>query len=366
MSIFAEEVRRGGEGIRVAIKDSIDMEGIPTRFGSRAFAGAAPADRSAEIVDRILAAGCRIVGKTNLHEFAFGVTGINDWTGTPVNPRFPDLIPGGSSSGSAVAVAAGLADFAVGTDTGGSIRIPAACCGIFGLKPSFGRVSRAGVHPSYTTLDCVGGLAASLPLLVAGMRIIDPSFLPVATTRPRIGMVATDCAPEIGRAIRVMIDRAGLACAPVELHGMQDAYLAGMTVINAETWKAYAAYADSPSVGADVAKRLKAASATTAEDLKRAEAVRRSFRAEVDRALDDVEVLVLPSLPTLPPSLSVARANRTGAQLTAFVRPFNLSGHPALSVPVPATAMGPIALQVVGRHGSDELVCAVAELITRG
>src|ERR1019366_8897632 len=140
---FVLRLELGGEGPRVAVKDSIDIAGYPTRAGSAAFAAAAPALHHAAVVQALLDRGCRIVGKTNMHELAYGVTGINRWSGTPRNPRYPDRIPGGSSSGSAVAVAAGAVaaaapsdpphvgppvDFALGTDTGGSIRIPAACC----------------------------------------------------------------------------------------------------------------------------------------------------------------------------------------------------------------------------------------------
>ena len=134
------------------------------------------ATKNAEVVERILAADCQITAKTNLHELAFGITGINPVFGTAINPQYPDLIPGGSSSGSAAAVAAGLADFTLGTDTGGSIRMPAACCGVYGFKPTFNRVSRQGIHPAMSSLDCVGPFAASVAMIETAMQIIDPSF----------------------------------------------------------------------------------------------------------------------------------------------------------------------------------------------
>src|SRR5580698_6855331 len=146
-SVFVQTMDLGGDDLRVGVKDSIDIEGMPTRLACACFADAPPAERHAEVVRALLDAGCRIVGKTNMHELAYGVTGINRWTGTPVNPRAPERVPGGSSSGSAVAVAMQLVDFAVGTDTGGSIRIPSACCGVYGLKPTYGRVSRSGGQP---------------------------------------------------------------------------------------------------------------------------------------------------------------------------------------------------------------------------
>jgi amidase len=160
-SCFVKELTLGGGGPRVALKDTIDIAGERTVAGSPALADAPAARRHAAVVQRLLNAGCRIVGKTKLHELAFGVTGINDWAGTPLNIRYPDLVPRGSSSGSAAAVAAGVADFALGTDTGGSIRIPGACCGVVGFKPTFGRISRTGVLPAHSTLDCVGPFSSN-------------------------------------------------------------------------------------------------------------------------------------------------------------------------------------------------------------
>ena len=182
-SIFVQRLQLGGDGPRVGIKDSIDVAGFATRMGSACLADAPPAAQHAAVVRALLEAGCRIVGKTNLHELAYGVTGINRWSGTPANPRAPGRVPGGSSSGSAVAVAAGLVDFSLGTDTGGSIRIPAACCGVYGLKPSYGRVSRRGVHPSASSLDCVGPLGRDMPMIERAMAMIDPTFR--SQRRPR-------------------------------------------------------------------------------------------------------------------------------------------------------------------------------------
>ncbi len=135
----------------------------------------------ADVVANLLSAGCRIVGKTKMHELAYGMTGINAFEGTPINPRYPDRIPGGSSSGSAAAVAAGLVDFAIGTDTGGSIRQPAICCGVIGFKPTFGRVSRKGALPAQSSLDCIGPFARNLSMIERAMSAIDPTFQPRAS-----------------------------------------------------------------------------------------------------------------------------------------------------------------------------------------
>jgi amidase len=158
---------RDATGIRLAVKDLIDVEGVPTTAGSRALAEAArPADGDAACLAGARAAGAVIVGKANLHELAYGGAGINEWFGTPVNPLDPGLLPGGSSSGSAVAVASGEADLAYASDTGGSIRIPAAFCGITGLKTTHGRIPLAGVWPLAPSMDTIGPMARD----VAGYR----------------------------------------------------------------------------------------------------------------------------------------------------------------------------------------------------
>jgi amidase len=362
MSTFISEFLLGGSGKRVAIKDSIDIAGHPTRSGSRAFAEAPAASKNAEVVDAILDAGWQIVGKTNLHELAFGVTGINDWTGTPVNPQAPDRVPGGSSSGSASAVAAGLADIAIGTDTGGSVRVPAACCGVAGLKPTYGRVSRVGAHPLASSLDCVGPFARSMDDLIAAMQVICPGF--TAQGLPgegvRVGFLDVACDPHLQASLVAAADRAGWHRSHLHLSEFETAFAAGLTVINFENWAAFGHLTGKGLIGADVETRLLAASRTTREELAQAEAVRTAFTHQVDAALEDFAVLLLPTLPTLPPTLSEARAgSKAVAGMTPLVRPFNLSGHPALTVPVELDCGGlKVGLQIVGRKGQDEQVCA--------
>ncbi|MGW8465741.1 amidase [Pseudomonas sp. CLCA07] len=362
MSTFISEFLIGGSGKRVAIKDSIDIAGHATRSGSRAFADAAPATRNADVVDAILDAGWQIVGKTNMHELAFGVTGINDWTGTPINPQAPDRVPGGSSSGSAAAVAAGLTDIAIGTDTGGSVRVPAACCGIAGLKPTYGRVSRVGAHPAESSLDCVGPFAADMADLIAAMQVICPGFqvqgLP--SSNASVGFLEVDCDPHLQASLGAAADRAGWRRSNLHLSEFEAAFAAGLTVINFENWTAFGHLTGKGLIGADVEQRLLAASRTSAADLAQAEKVRARFSQQVDAALEQFAVLLLPTMPSLPPTLVEARsASKAVAGMTPLVRPFNLSGHPALTVPVELDCGGlKVGLQIVGRKGQDELVCA--------
>ena len=177
MTTFITRYETSGSGVRLAVKDLIDMEGERTTAGCRAVAErAVPAARDAVCLAGARAAGARIVGRTNLHELALGVTGVNEWYGTPVNPLDPTRVPGGSSSGSAVAVATGEADVAYGSDTGGSVRIPAACCGTAGLKTTWGRIPLDGVWPLAPSFDTVGPMARTVAGLVTGMQLLEPGF----------------------------------------------------------------------------------------------------------------------------------------------------------------------------------------------
>lgn len=364
---FIERYVMDGDGpadaLTVAVKDTIDLAGYPTRAGSRALEVAPPATANAAVIQSMLDAGCRIVGKTALHEFAYGMTGVNGWSGTPVNPLFPALIPGGSSSGSAAVVAAGLADVALGTDTGGSVRLPAACCGVFGLKPTYGRISRQGVSPAESSLDCVGPMAASMEALVAAMEAMDRSFHPanVPAEMPVLGMVRVTADPAVLTAVRLAVAASDATTKPVELPLLASAFQAGLVVINAETWAAFGHYLETGLIGFDVASRLAKARETTAHALADAEAVRSRFTGEVDQALAQVDVLVLPTLPGFPMTIAEALAGKVDLQASALVRPFNLSGHPALAIPLPPVDGRPVSLQLVGRKGEDAALCTVGQ-----
>lgn len=358
----------GGSGQTVVVKDCIDIAGTVTRCGSAALHNAAPAKAHAAVVETVLAADCRIIGKAAMHEFAFGMTGINETFGTPINPQWPDRIPGGSSSGSAVAVAAGLCDFAIGTDTGGSIRQPAICCGVYGLKPTFGRISRAGCHPAESSLDCVGVFARTAPGLTRAMAAVDPTFSRVdLTDAPRFARVQADLDETVGqRLIYGLME--GLPHADyITLDGMQEAFAASMTLIGAETRAALSGLlAQDAPMGADVKARLKAAQTITPEDVAEAERVRAQFTAEVDAALETVDALITPALPSVPPTLAEAGDAARVLSLTRFLRPFNLSGHPALVLPCAFTPGAlPMGLQIIGRKGDDARLCAVAEWMAK-
>ncbi|WP_322067209.1 amidase [Burkholderia ubonensis] len=365
MTGFIDTFTLGGPGPTIAIKDTIDIAGHPTRAASRALADARPAARHADVVRLLLDAGWQIAGKANMHELAFGMTGINDYTGTPVNPQDPARIPGGSSSGSASLVGLGVVDAALGTDTGGSIRGPAACCGVAGLKPTFGRVSRRGVAPADTTLDCVGPFARDVRTLAAVMAAIAPGFDLARSAAPvadcTIAHVIVDADPAIAAALDVAVRASGLRTHDVVLDSMPGAFTAGLAVINAETSHAFGHLVDTGKLGADLDARLRTAATTSLAALDAAEAVRARFTAQVDAALERADVLVLPTLPALPIRLDDARSGVSVIAMSSLIRPFNLSGHPAFSLPLPL-AGSPLkaGLQIVGRKGADEQVCALA------
>jgi amidase len=362
--VFVERMELGGVGPRVGVKDSIDIAGFATRMGSACLAEAPPARGHAAVVRTLLEAGCRIVGKTNMHELAYGVTGINGWSGTPANPRAPGRIPGGSSSGSAVAVAAELVDFSLGTDTGGSIRIPAACCGVYGLKPSFGRVSREGVHPGRSTLDCVGPMASSVPMIERAMALIDRTFKPhAAPQRATVGWVEVEANPGVIAAARSALAMTDIAVRSAALPSFAQAFAAGLVIIGAETWTAFGHLTQSERLGMDVRARLLASRGIGPAEVAAADTVRTAFRAEVDELLMRFDALALPTLPDLPLSLADAADARTAAlHSSCLVRPFNVSGHPAITLPITAEGL-PAGLQLVGRMREDEALCSLARTL---
>ncbi|MES5773725.1 amidase [Acinetobacter baumannii] len=362
MNIISQSVQKGSGKLKVMVKDTIDIQGLKTIAGSRALLEVEPAHDDAEVVKNILKADCEIIGKTNLHELAFGITGINHAFGTPINPKYPELIPGGSSSGSAAAVAAKQADFTLGTDTGGSIRMPAACCGVFGLKPTFGRVSRQGVYPPSSSLDCVGPFANSVEMIEKAMQIIDPTFKPAECTHtPKLAVLDVSADEIIWNCIYQALQKANLETVLEKVEHFEAAYDAGMQIINYENWQAFGELTQTGLIGSDVNNRLLKASHTNLEQVKQAEVVKAQLTKELDALLEKYDALVLPTLPQIPPKVSEAENTVAFLNLTGLVRPFNLSGHPAISVPLETSEGLPVGLQIVSKHQKDEQLCAIAK-----
>jgi amidase len=365
MTTFITRLDTSGSGTRVAVKDLIDMEGLVTTAACRVVADdAEPARRDAECMAGIRAAEqakeARVVGKANLHELAFGPTGINPVFGTPVNPLGSDLVPGGSSSGSAVAVATDEADVALGSDTGGSVRIPSACCGTTGLKTTHGRVSLQGVWPLAPSLDTIGPMARDVAGVELAMSLLEPGFEAAKDVPRQVGRFRPpDVDPVIDDAIDRSLRAAEVNVVEIELPTWQAAYGAGGVMIMAEAWPRLGYLLDRrPLLGEDVAARIAMAESIDADAVAQADQVRRLWKAELDSVFERVEVLALPTMPVLPPSFENVR----DVQMTLCTMPFNLSGSPALALPVPTGGL-PGSLQLVGPDHAEERLLALARVV---
>ncbi|HEU5416118.1 MAG TPA: amidase family protein, partial [Streptosporangiaceae bacterium] len=238
MATFITRLESGGTGVRLAIKDLIDVAGVPTTAGCLAVADQArPAAADAACVAGARAAGAVIVGKTVLTELAYSAAGVNEHYGTPPNPLDPDLLPGGSSSGSAVAVATGEADVAYGSDTGGSIRVPASYCGIAGLKTTHGRIPLDGVWPLSPSLDTVGPMATDVAGLVTGMGLLEPGFQPAPGPAARIARLRIEgvtADPRIESAVDEALVQAGIPVTSLDLNRWREALGATYSIMDAE------------------------------------------------------------------------------------------------------------------------------------
>jgi amidase len=340
-----------GAGPRLAVKDCIDVAGVPTTAGCPVVAEMAePAANDAEVVASAREAGARIVGKTGLTELCWSASGVNHWAGTPVNPRDPRRVPGGSSSGSAVAVATGEADISFGTDTGGSIRIPAACCGVAGLKTAWGRVSVKGVYSLAPSLDTVGPLGPDVAAVELGMRLIEPGFTvpspPRELTAGRLGVTGVEGGvdPAVDAAVDRALAAAGVAVTHVACCDFRAALDAAGVIIDAEGFRTNAYLMPYlHQLSPHVQRNLERGARLTRADRAAAERTRERVRAAFRSLLADFPVLVLPTLTGQPPLLG-----EEGFALTMLTAPVNLAGLPALALPVPAVGGVIASLQVIG------------------
>lgn len=353
-----------GDGPTLAVKDLIDLAGHPTTCASRPVAArATPVDSSAPCVATAVANGARVVGKTNLHELAFGGTGINPFTGTPVNPLDAGRIPGGSSSGSAVAVATGEATVALGTDTAGSVRTPSSCCGTVGLKTTFGRVPVEGVQPLAPSLDVVGPMAADVAGVVLGMRLLEPTFEPAPEPAGVLGRFRLHGVAEwVEDAIDRVLAATELAVEAVELPSWDLADGAGSTVAFAEAARVHARlWAEhGDELGPEVRERFVTAVRITDAEYEQALAVADPWRNELDQVLARTPVIAHAAILDEPAPLDDPLRLNTRRPNVAL----NLSGHPAIVLPVPAAGRHlPTSIELVAAHGAEELLVATATRI---
>lgn len=357
MSTWILRLDEPGPGPRVAVKDLIDVAGSPTTAGCRVLAEVArPATADADCMAGLRAAGAAIVGKANLHELACGGTGVNPHYGTPVNPLDPSRIPGGSSSGSAVAVATGEADVALGSDTAGSIRTPSACCGTVGLKTTWGRVPTEGVWPLAPSLDVVGPMARDVAGVVEGMSLLEPGFRAAGATAPVVGRVRLpDVDPEVDAAVDRLLATAEVEVVEIRLPGWGAAVEAGWAVMFHEVWRVDRAVYErgADRLGPDVRERLEQGRDVPRAAYEAGLAHRAVWRDELATAFAQAPVLAWPTLALLAPRLDgpVPDTRRTNL-------PLNLAGHPGLALPAPTGGPIPAGVTLAGPDGAEALLCA--------
>jgi amidase len=359
VTTFITRYETSGPGVRLAVKDLIDMEGEPTTAGCRAVAEQAkPAERDAACLAGARAAGARIVGRANLHELAFGVTGINPWFGTPVNPLGPNLVPGGSSSGCAVAVGTGEADVAFGSDTGGSVRIPSACCGTAGLKTTFGRIPLEGVWPLSPSFDTIGPMARDTAGLVVGMQLLEPGFqVAGAAGDLRVGRVRLEADPAIDEAIDRVLAATGWQVSDLELPEWDQATATAGIQLVIEAWASNRELAERrpDGIGTDVLERLHLGRNLGDAASIGAASAAAGWRACLEGHFRGFDLIATPTLTIFPPEVGLGD-DLLVARCTV---PVNLAGVPALALPVPTSGALPASLQLIGpAHSEEQLLAA--------
>jgi len=348
----------------VAVKDIIDVAGLPTTCGAPV--QPRTPSRDAPLIARIRKSGSGIVGKTNLHEWSCGITSDNRTYGPVLNPADTERIPGGSSGGSAVAVRLGLCDWALGSDTGGSIRIPASFCGVVGFKPTTGSLPAEGVIGVSETLDALGPMADDVTKVGQAYAVLqgvpppaewdaEPVDLEAWPRRFGVPVDWMSDLDEITRtALRPLLDMA----TAVELPPLDEFTQVQQTVVRFEAsrlhWRRLKKHPE--DFAADVAKFLRAGLPISPAEHVSALARRVALAAQIERRMGDLGALILPTTPCVAP-LRSPRNSASMDIINRFTRPFSVSGQPAITVPVPGTPL-PVGVQLVGRRGEDwDLLC---------
>lgn len=362
------------DGLRFAVKDLIDVAGRVTGSGNPTWAAThAPAARHAPSLTALLQAGGRCVGKTQTDELAYSLMGVNAHYGTPVNPAAPDRAPGGSSSGSASAVAAGSIDFAIGTDTGGSVRLPSSFCGIYGLRPTHGRVSLEGVTPLAESFDTLGWFAREPALLarVAEALGVEPQGpKPLSLSAPSdLWALAEPATAETLRPALAEVEALLGGADPAPLRGEGADYadlrqLFGVAQAH-EAWTAHGAWidAEAPNFGPGIKERFAAAKAVTEEQAAEARLARDQVKSAVRNMLDPEQVIAIPTSPAPAPLLDAGPADLDAfrGRALALLCVAGLAGLPQISMPMGLVDGAPVGLSLIGAPGADRALIDLAE-----
>jgi aspartyl-tRNA(Asn)/glutamyl-tRNA(Gln) amidotransferase subunit A len=385
---FAEGIDRGPfHGIPTAYKDLFYTKGVRTTGGSLLFRDFVP-DYDATVVELLTRSGAVSLGKANLHELAYGISSKNPHYGFVLNPHDTSRIPGGSSGGSAALVGAGLLPMSMGSDTGGSIRIPASFCGVVGLKPTYGRVSRHGVMPLAFSLDCVGPIGATvkdcaLTMNAIAGQILEPTEFNLEAARDlqgvRVGVpknffferVDVQVAKAVRDAIAAM-ERLGASLVEVKIPDLNEVNALARIVQFSETAALYAAQTDPNLFGADVWPLLQQGKLVAGHEYVNAQRLRTLYRRDFNALWGTIDVLAAPTTPIAAPRLDETTVKigssdeDTRIACTRLVRAINYLGEPALSMPCGKTAEGmPVGLQLVSKPFSEPALLRIARTLER-
>jgi aspartyl-tRNA(Asn)/glutamyl-tRNA(Gln) amidotransferase subunit A len=361
--VFVTGLDGVGAGPTLAVKDLFDTAGVRTTYGSAIFADHVP-DATALAVARLEAAGYRTVGKANLHEFAWGITSENEHYGWVPNPLAPGRIAGGSSGGNAAALAASLADSGLGTDSGGSIRIPAACCGVVGFKPTHGLVSLEGCFPLAPSFDHAGPMARDVEMCERMMAVLVDDFeaaAPVELGDLTVALGWTELAdPLVRRRVEETAARFGTV-RRVELpfpEGTDPLFAREAAEVHADLWRDHR-----DAYGANVAYKVERALRIEDAAVREAERARALYRERMAELMAAVDLLVTPTLSVVAPPAGIGDLVLR-EQLLRLTYPFNAIGAPALALPCgPAEHGLPASVQLVGRPGEDAFVLAAGRAL---
>lgn len=354
-------------GLRFAVKDVMDVAGTTMGMGHPLWASTHPvAETHADCINRCLAQGAELIGKTQTDELTYSLAGNNHHYGVAPNPAVPDATPGGSSSGSASAVAQGLVDFAIGTDTGGSIRIPASYCGLYGIRPSHGAVSRSGVGSLAPQFDTVGWLAQRADILMAvGDALLPDTDTPIPSQVALLndGMELLDSI--MAHKARGAIRSLGLPVSRAISIGSLESYRRVFQVVQAfEAWQTHGEWitANKPVFGPGVAERFEAAAKITAEEAQAAQANLNGLRQRVRDLIGDDTIWCMPTVPAsaLPISAPAEEVDFIRGQTLCLTAVAGVAGLPQVSLPWLRDVRGPVGFSLIGPPGSDRHLLRLA------
>jgi Asp-tRNA(Asn)/Glu-tRNA(Gln) amidotransferase A subunit family amidase len=353
LNAFISRSDERGAGDRVAVKDLVDVRGMVTTAGGIILPDV-PATDDAPVIKRLRGFGCVMVGKANLHEFAYGVTSVNPHYGAVLNPHDTSRVAGGSSGGSAAAVAAGLCDWAIGSDTGGSIRIPSSLCGVAGFKPRFGSIDIGRVIPLSSSLDTLGPIAPNIPTVTRAYTMMSGEEVSLDDlAEPRLA-VPSGWVRDLDEQTAAAWKSVAEGIPEIDFGEREDLHQTGLTILLYEAAQYHRRWAtDMPEkYGADVLRLIRLGFDVTEADYRRALTSRAQLAEQAMRRMAGVDAVILPATAIVAPPIDSGHEVRE--PLSRFTRPFNTTHQPVAVLPAPVSGL-PVGIQVAGTTNQGTL-----------